>query len=140
MFIKAGNYTGYIEGWALYAEQIGEYENDLEAYGKLNSEMLRSVRLVVDTGLHYYNWTYNQAYKVFKDNTTFPDSEIESEIYRYVAMPGQALSYKIGELTILNLKNKYMVKHNNIKKFHRLILENGPLPLDILINKLKKYT
>jgi uncharacterized protein (DUF885 family) len=140
MFIKAGNYTGYIEGWALYAEQIGEYENNLETYGKLNSEMLRAVRLVVDTGLHYYNWTYKQSYKIFKDNTTFPDSEIKSEIYRYVAMPGQALSYKIGELTILNLKNKYMIKHNNIKKFHKLVLENGPLPLDILIKKLKTYT
>ena len=135
-FIKAGNYTGYIEGWALYAEQIGEYKNNLESYGKLNSEMLRAVRLVVDTGLHYYNWSYSKAYKVFKDNTTFPDSEIKSEIYRYVAMPGQALSYKIGELTILNLKNKYMIKHDNIKKFHKLVLENGPLPLDILIDKI----
>ena len=137
MFMKASNYTGYIEGWALYAENLGEYDNDLEYYGKLNSEMLRAVRLVVDTGIHYYNWSYKQCYDVFKKNTVLPDSEIEAEVYRYSAMPGQALAYKIGELTILDLRDKYLKKGGKIKKFHRLVLEDGPLPLDILIEKIK---
>ena len=136
MFIKASNYTGYVEGWALYAEGVGEYTNDLEYFGKLNSEMLRAVRLVVDTGIHYYNWDYKKCYNVFKKYTTFPDSEIESEIYRYVADPGQALAYKIGELTILDMKNKYLKTHSDIKKLHDIVLENGPLPLDLLKTKI----
>jgi uncharacterized protein (DUF885 family) len=135
MFIKASNYTGYIEGWALYSEGVGEYKDDIEYAGKLYSEMFRSVRLIVDTGIHYYNWTYDKCFDIFKKYTSLPNSEIESEIYRYVADPGQALAYKIGELTILNLKKKY---NGDIKKFHRLILENGVLPLDILIQKFKK--
>jgi uncharacterized protein (DUF885 family) len=134
-FIKAEAYNGYVEGWALYAENLGEY-TDLEYFGKLNSEMLRAVRLVVDTGLHYYNWSYQRSFDLFKKYTTFPKSEIDAEIYRYVADPGQALSYKLGELTILDLRKKYLSKHNNIKKFHTLVLENGSLPLDILREKI----
>ena len=135
LFIKASNYTGYIEGWALYSEGIGEYKDYIEYAGKLYSEMFRSVRLIVDTGIHYYNWPYKKCFDIFKKYTSLPDSEIEAEIYRYVADPGQALAYKVGELTILNLKKKY---NGDIKKFHSLILENGVLPLDILINKFKK--
>ena len=89
--------------------------------------------------IHYYNWDYKKCFDLFKKYSIYPDSEIDAEIYRYVAIPGQALSYKIGELTILNLRKKYMEKHNDIKEFHRLILENGQLPLEILVNKLKKY-
>ena len=138
LFIKTSNYTAFIEGWALYAENLGEYD-DISYFGKLNSEMLRAIRLVVDTGIHYYNWDYKKCFDLFKKYSIYPDSEIDAEIYRYVAIPGQALSYKIGELTILNLRKKYMEKHNDIKEFHRLILENGQLPLEILVNKLKKY-
>lgn len=138
LFIKTSNYTAFIEGYALYAENLGEY-NDIDYFGKLNSEMLRAIRLVVDTGIHYYNWNYQKCYNLFKKYSIYPDSEIEAEIYRYVALPGQALSYKIGELTILDLRKKYMKKHNDIKEFHRLILENGQLPLDILVSKLNKY-
>ena len=135
LFIKTSNYTAFIEGWALYAENLGDYD-DIGYFGKLNSEMLRAIRLVVDTGIHYYNWDYKKCYNLFKKYSIFPDSEIEAEIYRYVAIPGQALSYKIGELTILSLRKKYMKKHNNIKQFHKLVLENGQLPLEILINKI----
>lgn len=135
LFIKTSNYTAFIEGWALYAENLGDYD-DIGYFGKLNSEMLRAIRLVVDTGIHYYNWDYKKCYNLFKKYSIFPDSEIDAEIYRYVAIPGQALSYKIGELTILSLRKKYMKKHNDIKKFHRLVLENGQLPLEILINKI----
>ena len=137
MFIKIANYIGYIEGWALYAENIGEYEDDLEYFGKLNSEMLRAIRLVVDTGIHYYNWSYKRCFNLFRKYTTMSDGEINAEVYRYVADPGQALAYKIGELTILKLRDEYLKKNNNIKKFHTLVLEDGPLPLDILIDKIK---
>jgi uncharacterized protein (DUF885 family) len=134
LFIKTSDYTAFIEGYALYAENLGEY-NDIDYFGKLNSEMFRAIRLVIDTGIHYYNWDYQKCYNLFKKYSIFPDTEIEAEIYRYVALPGQALSYKIGELTILSLRKKYMKKYNDIKKFHKLILENGQLPLEILINK-----
>ena len=138
LFIKSSIYNAFIEGWALYAENIGyDKKYDISYFGKLNSEMLRAIRLVVDTGIHYYNWNYNKCYKLFKRYTTFSDSEIDAEIYRYVGLPGQALSYKIGELTILKLRKKYMKKYCDIKKFHKLILENGQLPLDILIDKFK---
>jgi uncharacterized protein (DUF885 family) len=141
LFIKTSNYTAFIEGWALYAENLGydKYNGyDITYFGKLNSEMLRAIRLIVDTGIHYYNWDYKKCYKLFKKYTIFPDSEIEAEIYRYVALPGQALSYKIGELTFLELRKKYMKKYNDIKSFHKLVLENGQLPLNILIDKLSK--
>jgi uncharacterized protein (DUF885 family) len=136
LFIKMSNYTAFIEGWALYAENLGDFDYDITYFGKLNSEMLRAIRLVIDTGIHYYNWDYEKCYKLFKKYTIYPDSEIEAEIYRYVAIPGQALSYKIGELTFLELRKKFMKKHNDIKKFHTLVLENGQLPLNILIDKL----
>ena len=139
LFIKTSNYTAFIEGWALYAENIGyDKTYDISYFGKLNSEMLRAIRLVVDTGIHYYNWSYNKCYKLFKKYTTFSNIDIEAEIYRYIALLGQALSYKIGELTILELREKYMKKYNDIKNFHKLVLENGQLPLDILIDKFKK--
>ena len=138
LFIKTSNYTAFIEGFALYAENLGEYD-DISYFGKLNSEMLRAIRLVVDTGIHYYNWNYKKCFDLFKKYSIYPDSEIEAEIYRYVALPGQALSYKIGELTILNLRKKYMKKQSDIKEFHKLILENGQLPLEILVDKIKKY-
>ena len=134
MFIKASNYTGYIEGWALYAEGIGEYNNDLDYAGKLFSDIFRAIRLIVDTGIHYYKWSYKKCFDIFKKYSSLPDSEIEAEIYRYVAIPGQALAYKIGELTILELKKKY---NKDIKSFHRMVLENGTLPLDILVDKFK---
>lgn len=143
LFIKTSNYTAFIEGWALYAENLGydKYiEYDVTYFGKLNSEMLRAIRLVVDTGIHYYKWNYMKCYKLFKKYTIFPDSEIEAEIYRYVALPGQALSYKIGELTFLELRKKYMKKYNDIKSFHKLVLENGQLPLNILIDKINKIS
>ena len=133
-FIKISNYTAYIEGWALYAENLGDNNYDIDYFGKLNSEMLRALRLVIDTGIHYYNWDFKKCYDLFKKYSIFPDSEINAEIYRYIALPGQALSYKIGELTILKLRKKF----KDIKKFHTLVLENGSLPLKVLIDKLKR--
>ena len=137
MFIKMGNYVAYIEGWALYSENLGVYEDDISYYGKLSSEMFRSVRLVVDTGIHRFKWSYDKCKKYFKKYTPMSDIDIDAELDRYISLLGQALSYKIGELTILKLKHKY--KNMNIKKFHRKVLENGNIPLKILEEYFKKY-
>jgi uncharacterized protein (DUF885 family) len=137
LFIKTSNYNAFIEGYALYTENLGTYD-DISYFGKLNSEMLRAIRLVVDTGIHYYNWDYQKCYDLFEKYTMFTKIDIDAEIYRYVAIPGQALSYKIGELVILKLRKKFCKKYNNIKKFHKLLLENGQLPLEILIEKFNK--
>ena len=134
LFMKASSYVGYDEGWGLYSENLGEYDT-LSYVGKLNSEIFRALRLVIDTGIHYYNWDYDKSRKLFEKYTTFSKTEIDAEFYRYVSMPGQALAYKIGELTILQLREKYK---GNIKKFHRLVLEDGSIPLDLLISKFKK--
>jgi len=133
LFVKSANYDSYVEGWGLYSENLGEYKDALSYYGKLNFEMMRSVRLVVDTGIHYYGWTFQKCKDYFLKYTSLPVSEIDAEIYRYIADPGQALGYKIGELTILKLRKKYLAdpKHN-IKDFHQIVLENGNIPLKIL--------
>lgn len=138
LFIKTSNYNAFIEGYALYVENLGEYD-DISYFGKLNNEMLRAIRLVVDTGIHYYNWDYNKCFDLFNKYTMFTKTDIDAEIYRYVAIPGQALSYKIGELTIKKLQKRFMKKHNDIKKFHKLLLENGQLPLEILIDKINEF-
>lgn len=134
MFMKASSYVGFEEGWGLYAENLGEYDT-LGYVGKLNSEMFRALRLIIDTGIHHYGWSYEKCVKLFQKYSLLAKSEIDAEFYRYVAMPGQALAYKIGELTILQLREKFK---GDIKKFHRIVLEDGSLPLDILISKFKK--
>lgn len=131
LFIKACNYNGYVEGWALYCEGLGIYEDDLSYYGRLSNEMFRSVRLVVDTGIHRYKWSYKKCQDYFKKYTPMTDLDINAELDRYISMVGQALSYKVGELSLINLRNKYC-KDGNIKKFHRKVLENGNIPIKIL--------
>ena len=132
LFIKSANYVSYVEGWGLYSENLGEYRDILSYYGKLNFEMMRAVRLVVDTGIHYYGWTFKRCKDYFLKYTSLPISEIDAEIYRYIADPAQALAYKIGELTIMELREKYLARGGDIKTFHRLVLENGNLPLKVL--------
>lgn len=127
----------FVEGWALYAESLGEYKGE-EMLGKLTYEMFRAVRLVVDTGLHYYGWTFDQAVNyMVKYLPAMTFSEIVTEVERYACMPGQAVCYKIGELTIKELRRKWK---GDIRDFHQYILEGGILPLEIvkekLINKL----
>lgn len=131
------NGTSFVEGWALYAENITcDKKNLLEYFGKLNYELFRAVRLVVDTGIHYYGWSYSKSIKYMKNYLAMQESEIISEINRYICIPGQALCYKIGELTILNLRTKFLKYNKNLKEFHDKILENGVLPLDILRNTI----
>ena len=135
LFLKVYSNDAYQEGWALYCEGLGKYKTYESYYGKLILEMIRALRLVVDTGIHYYGWSYDKTFKFYKKFSFDSDSKIKQQLYRYIANPGQAISYKIGEKIILDLKKKF--KKNNkysgaSKDFHERILEHGPIPFDIL--------
>ncbi|UCE07122.1 MAG: DUF885 domain-containing protein [bacterium] len=136
-------FTAYIEGWALYAEQLGMengwFDDPYSKLGYLNSELFRAVRLVVDTGIHYKRWTRDQAYKYMVQNLGWGSYR---EIDRYVVWPGQACAYKIGELKLLEfreLAKKKLGKKFDIKEFHRAVLEHGSVPLDILERLVVEY-
>jgi uncharacterized protein (DUF885 family) len=137
---QLGLYTAYAEGWALYAErfaaEIGMYKDDpLGDLGRLQSEIFRAARLVVDTGIHAKGWTREQAIQYMIENTGMSDTEVTTEIERYMALPGQACAYKVGELKILELRDRAKAAFGDkfsIKDFHAVILENGALPLTVL--------
>ena len=136
-------FGAYGEGWALYAESLGKelglYKDPYQYLGMLNDEMHRSIRLVVDTGMHSKGWTREQAIQYSLDNEAAGLDNITSEIERYMAIPGQALSYKIGQLKILELRKKAetkMGKNFNIKIFHQKVLESGVMPLALLEKKI----
>ena len=130
--------NAYAEGWALYCENFMDKSNLLEWYGKLNYEIMRSVRLVIDTGIHYYGWDFKKAYDYYNKYVFTTEKEAKSEILRYISLPGQALSYKIGEIYIKNLYFKLLNKtpdmdfSKRLQFFHHNILKFGPLPLYIL--------
>ncbi|KAJ2999544.1 hypothetical protein HDV02_002691, partial [Globomyces sp. JEL0801] len=139
-------YTAYIEGWGLYAEYLGEemglYEDPLALYGRLELEMHRALRLVVDTGLHVKGWSIEQSVELLKKYLTLNDSEIVSEVKRYCAMPGQALAYKVGELKIRELRayaEKELGEKFHIGDFHDLVLNSGSVPLDVLEFNVKNW-
>jgi uncharacterized protein (DUF885 family) len=140
-------FTAYTEGWALYAErlawELGFYKNDpFGNLGRLQAEMFRSVRLVVDTGIHYKKWTREEAIEYMIANTGMTTGEVVSEIERYIVMPGQACAYKIGMLKILELREKAKKKLGNqfdLKEFHNVVLKNGAVPLDILEDIVDDY-
>ena len=133
-------YTAYVEGWALYAErlaaEIGMYKDDpLGDLGRLQEEMLRAARLVVDTGLHAKGWTREQAIAYMVGVTGKADSDMTSEVERYMALPGQACAYKVGQLKILELREKARGELGDkfsLKDFHTVVLENGAVPLTVL--------
>jgi uncharacterized protein (DUF885 family) len=133
-------YPAYSEGWALYAErlmaEIGMYEDDpFGDLGRLQAEMFRAVRLVVDTGLHAKGWTREQAIEYMVNTTGMGESEVTSEVERYMALPGQALAYKVGQLKLLELRDKARAALGdrfNLKDFHTVVLENGAVPLTVL--------
>ncbi|MFC1745400.1 DUF885 family protein [Candidatus Riflebacteria bacterium] len=138
-FRKHGGSTAFVEGWALYSEKLaaemGFYQDPYSAFGRLTFELKRACRLVIDTGIHHYGWSRKRAVKYFKENTSLSEQNIEVEVDRYTIMPGQALSYKIGELFILKLRDtvkKKLGKQFDIRKFHKTLLQNGGLPLSIL--------
>jgi uncharacterized protein (DUF885 family) len=128
--------TSFIEGWALYAEKLSEemgfYADLYSVYGKLTYEMWRAVRLVVDTGIHFFRWSREQSIDYCRDNTALDIHEIEVEVDRYAVIPGQALAYKIGELKILEIREKArksLGDNFDIREFHDRILEHGALPI-----------
>jgi uncharacterized protein (DUF885 family) len=134
MFVKIGSYSAYVEGWALYAERFGTYCNLPSYYGKLESEMLRAIRLVLDTGIHAYGWSFHRCRTYFRNNSGMHVDEIDAEISRYIANPGQAVSYKVGELFISDMRRRFS---GDDKTFHCMILKNGSCPLSILSQTLE---
>jgi uncharacterized protein (DUF885 family) len=145
-FRRYGGSTAFIEGWALYAEKLakemGFYQDIFSEYGRLNNEIWRAVRLVVDTGLHYYKWGRDETISYCKENTGLEEHEIEVEVDRYIAMPAQALAYKTGELKIIELREKAekaLGSGFDIREFHDRLLENGALPLYILEDMMNEW-
>jgi uncharacterized protein (DUF885 family) len=133
------SFTAFVEGWGLYAEhlgiEMGVYDTPEKDFGRLSYEMWRACRLVVDTGLHAKGWTRQQAIDYMLDNTALSRTNIEAEVDRYISWPGQALGYKIGELKFRELRaraEKALGEKFDVRAFHDAVLENGPLPLDIL--------
>jgi uncharacterized protein (DUF885 family) len=139
-------YGAYGEGWALYTESLGKelglYTDPYQYFGMLSSEMHRAIRLVVDVGMHTKGWTREQAIQFSKDNEAEPEESIVSEVERYMAIPGQALSYKIGQLKILELRHKAeqaLGPKFDIREFHTQVLEDGCLPLKVLEEKVDRW-
>jgi uncharacterized protein (DUF885 family) len=138
-FRQQAGYTGYIEGWALYSERLGKdvgfYQDPYSDYGRLSDEMLRAIRLVLDTGVHYKHWTRQQMIDFFHAHSTEDEPSVQAETDRYIAIPAQALAYKLGQLEILKLRDRAQAELGSkydIRAFHDEILNGGALPLDVL--------
>ncbi len=138
-FRKHGGITAFVEGWGLYSEELGEhinlYDDPYDKFGQLTYDMWRAIRLVVDTGMHYKDWTRDEAIDLFIKNSAKSLLDIENEVDRYIAWPGQALAYKIGQLKILELRNRaesMLGDKYDIKDFHHEVLKRGSLPLELL--------
>ena len=145
-FQRFADYTAFIEGWALYAESLGAelglYKEPSEFFSRLNSELFRAARLVVDVGLHAKNWSREQAIKFLMDTTMSGESAATSEIDRYIALPAQALGYKIGQLKISAIRAKaeaVLASQFDIRAFHDELLKDGALPLDLLEAKMNRW-
>jgi uncharacterized protein (DUF885 family) len=140
------SYTAYVEGWALYSEKLGKevgfYTNPYNDYGRLQDEMLRAIRLVVDTGLHSKHWTRAQVVQFFHDHTSEDEVEVQNETDRYIVWPGQALGYKIGSLKITELREKARKELGDkfdIRAFHDEVLGAGALPMDVLEQRINDW-
>jgi len=145
-FRRNGGYTAYVEGWGLYAESLGSemgfYSDPYSRFGQLTYEMWRACRLVVDTGMHAFGWSRQQAIDYMKENTAKTENDIIVEIDRYIVWPGQALAYKMGELKIKALRakaTKELGDRFDVRKFHNAVLDDGPLPLDLLESRINVW-
>lgn len=145
-FRRQGNYGAFAEGWALYSERLGKeigfYQDPYSDYGRLEDDMLRAIRLVVDTGLHDKKWTRQQVVDYFHQHSSQPESLVQSETDRYIVWPGQALSYKVGQLTILRLREKAKTALGakfDIRLFHDEVLGAGALPLNVLTERIDEW-
>jgi len=141
-----GDFTAYVEGWALYAEYLGKalglFTDPYQWFGRLNDEQLRAMRLVVDTGMHAKGWSREQAIKYMLDNSTLAESDVVSEVERYIAWPGQALGYKVGDLHIQALRRRAEAELGpkfDLRDFHREVLSDGAVPLDVLDGKIERW-
>ncbi|MFN2637651.1 MAG: DUF885 family protein [Gemmatimonadaceae bacterium] len=145
-FRRYGGYTAFVEGWALYSESLGPelglYQDPYSKFGQLTYEMWRAIRLVIDTGIHSFGWSRQQAIDYFKSNSAKTEQDITQEVDRYIVWPGQALAYKSGELEIKGLR-KYAEQELgarfDIRAFHDEILSQGALPLDVLDTRMRAW-
>ncbi|MFN3473807.1 MAG: DUF885 domain-containing protein [Blastomonas sp.] len=145
-FMRFGGNTAYVEGWALYSEKLGYpmglYTDPYQRFGHLDDEMLRAMRLVVDTGIHSKGWTREQAIKYMLDNSSMGETDATAEVERYIAIPSQALAYKIGALTIQRLKAKAETELGgkfDPREFHDQVLNTGALPMSVLEDKINRW-
>ncbi|OAO05186.1 hypothetical protein A8B75_05205 [Sphingomonadales bacterium EhC05] len=145
-FMRFGGNTAYVEGWALYSEKLGFpmglYDDPYQRFGHLDDEMLRAMRLVVDTGLHSKGWTREQAIKYMLDNSSMGETDATAEVERYIAIPSQALAYKIGALTIQRLKaeaQEALGDRFDPREFHDQVLNTGALPMSVLESKIRDW-
>ena len=145
-FQRFGGNTAYVEGWALYSEslgyELGFYTDPYQNYGHLNDEILRAMRLVVDTGIHSMGWTRDQSIKYMLDNSAMSPTDATAEVERYIAIPSQAVAYKVGSLTIQRLRDEAKAQLGpkfDIRQFHAQVLNSGALPLQILEQKIHDW-
>ena len=145
-FRKFGEYTAFVEGWALYSERLGKdlglYQDPYSDYGRLEGDQERAIRLVVDTGVHAGGWTRQQMVDFFHDHSSIAEPEVQAEVDRYIAWPSQALAYKIGQLKILELRDrakKALGDKFDIRGFHDQVIDSGALPLDVLDERINAW-
>ena len=145
-FRRNGEYTAFVEGWALYSERLGKevgfYEDPYSNYGRLENEMWRDIRLVIDTGVHEKHWSRDQMVEYFHRYTAMDEPNVQTEVDRYISWPGQALAYKLGQLEILKLRQEAREKLGakfDLRAFHDEIVGSGPLPLDVLDSHVKAW-
>jgi uncharacterized protein (DUF885 family) len=145
-FRKNGEYTAFVEGWALYSERLGKeiglYQDPYSNYGRLENEMWRDIRLVIDTGVHEKHWSRDQMVEYFHRYTAMDEPNIQTEVDRYISWPGQALAYKLGQLEILKLRQEAKEKLGakfDLRAFHDEIVGSGPLPLDVLDSHVEEW-